>query len=119
MELKLNEVELVLGKDGLQSLAKQLAPLIAPLIEEKKDWKKLEETRSDLFAGKSGSWIRLNIFDAFPEVQIENNKPGAWVKGVHGKGKVTKIYLPYARAWMHEHHDEIDWTAKEVMNLKL
>ncbi len=114
MELKLNEVELVLGKTGLQSLAKQLAPLIAPLIEDKKDWKKLEETRSDLFAGKSGSWIRLNIFDAFPEVQIENNKPGAWVKGVHGKGNVTWLYMPYARKWMDKHHDEINWVAKEI-----
>lgn len=41
MELKLNEVELVLGKTGLQSLAKQLAPLIAPLIEDKKRLEKV------------------------------------------------------------------------------
>ena len=114
MELKLNEVELVLDNIGLQSLAEQLAPFIAPLIEDKKEWKKLEETRSNLFFFMSSSWIRLHIFDRFPEVQIENGHQGAWVKGVHGKGNVTRLYMPYARKWMDEHHDEIDWTAKEV-----
>lgn len=106
MELKLSDVD-------LQALAEQIAPLITTTQPEP-DWVKLEDIRADLFAGKAKSWIRLFIFDAFPEVQIENHQPGAWVVGAHGTGKITKIYLPYARAWMHEHHDEIDWTAKEV-----
>lgn len=76
------------------------------------DWVKLKDVRDDLFAGKSPAWIRLYIFDTFPEVQIENGQREAWVKGVHGQGSVTKIYLPYARGWMHEHHDDINWTAK-------
>lgn len=106
MELKLSDVD-------LQALAEQIAPLITTTQSEP-DWVKLEDIRADLFAGKAKSWIRLYIFDRFPEIQIENRQPGAWVVGAHGTGKITKIYLPYARPWMHEHHDEIDWTAKEV-----
>lgn len=106
MELKLSDVD-------LQALAEQIAPLITTTQSEP-DWARLEDVRADLFAGKAKSWIRLFIFDAFPEVQIENHQPGAWVVGAHGQGKITKIYLPYARDWMHKHHDEIDWTAKEV-----
>lgn len=106
-------MQLTLSKDDLQALAEQITPLISP-IKHEPDWVKLEGVRADLFAGKAKSWIRLFIFDRFPEVQIENRQPGAWVVDAHGTGKITKIYLPYARAWMHEHHDEIDWTAKEV-----
>lgn len=94
---------------------KELANLVAPLIKQEppqQDWAKLAGIRDDLFAGKSPAWIRLYVFDTFPEVQIENGQRGAWVKGVHGQGSVTKIYLPYARKWMHEHHDDIDWTAR-------
>lgn len=110
-------MEIKLTKQGLLELAKQLAPLIAKILGRVKpepDWVKLEDIRADLFAGKAKSWVRLYVFDQFPEIQVENGQPGAWVMGVHGSGKITKIYMPYARPWMHEHHDEIDWTAKEV-----
>lgn len=106
MELKLSDVD-------LQALAEQIAPLITTTQPEP-DWVKLEDIRADLFAGKAKSWIRLYIFDAFPEVQIENGNPKAWVVGAHGTGKVTKIYLPYARAWMHDNHDRINWLGKEM-----
>lgn len=106
-------MELTLTEQDLLSLAKQVAPLISPAKSEQ-DWAKLEDVRADLFAGKAKSWIRLFIFDAFPEVQIENGNPKAWVVGAHGTGKVTKIYLPYARAWMHDNHDRINWLGKEV-----
>lgn len=104
-------MQLTLSDVDLQALAEQIAPLITTTQAEP-DWVKLKDVRDDLFAGKSPAWIRLFIFDTFPEVQIENDQPQAWVKGVHGQGSVTKIYLPYARAWMHEHHSEINWTAK-------
>lgn len=90
-------MQLTLNNDDLQALAEQIAPLIATTQPEP-DWVKLEDVRADLFAGKAKSWIRLYIFDQFPEVQIENGNPKAWVVGAHGTGKVTKIYLPYARA---------------------
>ena len=106
MDLKLSDVD-------LQALAEQIAPLITTTQAEP-DWVKLEDIRADLFAGKAKSWIRLYIFDQFPEVQIENGRQGAWVVGAHGQGKITKIYLPYARVWMHDNHDRINWLAKEV-----
>lgn len=106
MELKLSDAD-------LQALAEQIAPLITTTQPEP-DWVKLEDIRADLFAGKAKSWIRLYIFDQFPEVQIENGNPKAWVVGAHGTGKITKIYLPYARAWMHDNHDRINWLGKEV-----
>ena len=104
-------MQLTLSDVDLQALAEQIVPLITTTQAEP-DWVKLKDVRDDLFAGKSPAWIRLYVFDTFPEVQIENGQSKAWVKGAHGKGSVTKIYLPYARAWMHEHHDEINWTAK-------
>lgn len=106
-------MQLTLNNDDLQALAKQVAPLISPAKPEP-DWVKLEDIRADLFAGKAKSWIRLYIFDQFPEIQIENGNPKAWVVGAHGTGKITKIYLPYARAWMHDNHDRINWLGKEV-----
>ena len=106
-------MEITLTDQDLLNLAKQVAPLISPAKPDQ-DWAKLEDIRADLFAGKAKSWIRLYIFDRFPEIQIENGHQGAWVVGAHGTGKITKIYLPYARAWMHEHHDDINWTAREV-----
>lgn len=110
-------MEIKLTKQSLLELAKLLAPIVAKILgitKPNRDWVKLEEIRADLFAGKAKSWIRLYVFDQFSEINIENGNPKAWVMGVHGTGKVTKIYLPYARPWMHEHHDEINWAAKEV-----
>lgn len=104
-------MEINFSPDNLKELATLVAPLLT-INQPEPDWVKLKDVRDDLFAGKSPAWIRLYIFDQFPEVQIENGDPKAWVVGAHGTGKITKIYLPYARAWMHEHHDEIDWTAK-------
>ena len=104
-------MEINFSPDNLKELATLVAPLLT-INQPEPDWVKLKDVRDDLFAGKSPARIRLYVFDAFPEVQIENGQPEAWVKGAHGKGSVTKIYLPYARTWMHEHHDDIDWTAK-------
>ncbi|MGJ3787909.1 hypothetical protein ACLOBK_03480 [Limosilactobacillus fermentum] len=104
-------MEINFSPDNLKELANLVAPLLS-INQPDQDWVKLEDIRADLFAGKAKSWIRLYIFDQFPEVQIENGDPKAWVVGAHGTGKVTKIYLPYARKWMHEHHDVINWTAK-------
>jgi hypothetical protein len=79
-------MEITLTEQDLLSLAKQVAPLISPAKPDQ-DWVKLEEIRADLFAGKAKSWIRLYIFDQFPEVQIENGNPKAWVVGAHGKAR--------------------------------
>lgn len=103
-------MEINLSPDNLKELAQLVAPLLT-INQPEPDWVKLKDVRDDLFAGKSPAWIRLFIFDSFPEVQIENN-PQGWVKGVHGKGNVTRIYLPTAREWLRKHHDEINWNEK-------
>ncbi|MGJ3757961.1 hypothetical protein ACLOEU_00810 [Limosilactobacillus fermentum] len=102
-------MEITLTQESLEELARLVAPLIQTKLEP--DWVRLEDARADLFAGKAPAWIRLHVFDAFPAVQIENN-PQGWVKGVHGKGNVTRIYLPTAREWLRKHHDEINWNEK-------
>lgn len=103
-------MEINFSPDNLKELASLVAPLLT-INQPDPDWVKLKDVRDDLFAGKSPAWIRLFIFDSFPEVQIENN-PQGWVKGVHGKGNVTRIYLPTAREWLRKHHDEINWNEK-------
>ncbi|MBE8118771.1 hypothetical protein HCY06_00385 [Limosilactobacillus fermentum] len=100
-------MEITLTQESLEELARLVAPLIQTKLEP--DWVRLEDARADLFAGKAPAWIRLYVFDSFPEVQIENN-PGGWVKSVHGHG--TKVYMPIARQWMREHHEQIDWNGK-------
>ncbi|PLT15926.1 hypothetical protein CYJ85_00320 [Limosilactobacillus fermentum] len=103
-------MEINFSPDNLKELAILVAPLLT-INQPEPDWVKLKDVRDDLFAGKSPAWIRLFVFDSFPEVQIENN-PQGWVKGVHGKGNVTRIYLPTAREWLRKHHDEINWNEK-------
>lgn len=103
-------MEINFSSDNLKELAQLVAPLLT-ISQPEPDWAKLKDVRDDLFAGKSPAWIRLFIFDSFPEVQIENN-PQGWVKGVHGKGNVTRIYLPTAREWLRKHHGEINWNEK-------
>lgn len=68
-------MQLTLSDVDLQALAKQIKPLISP-VKHEPDWVKLEDIRADLFAGKAKSWIRLYVFDQFPEVQIENGHQG-------------------------------------------
>ena len=98
-----------------QASLQELAELVAPLIKQdspQQGWAKLAEVQDDLFAGKAPAWIRLFIFDSFPQVQIENGKPEAWVMNAHGKGKTTQVYVPRARKWSDDHHEQINWTAK-------
>lgn len=99
---------------------RELADVIAPLVVIKKadpDWMKFKDCYQDLFAGKDRAWVGTYIFDAFPEVQMENGDPNAWVKGAHGKGHVTRIYVPLARPWLRKHHNEINWLAKNPKDL--
>ena len=104
-------MQIMMDQNSLQELANLVAPLLT-INQPEPDWVKLKDVRDDLFAGKSPAWIRLFIFDSFPEVKIENGKPEAWVMNAHGKGKTTQVYVPRARKWLDEHHEQIDWTAK-------
>lgn len=70
-----------------------------------------KETRDDLFHGKSAEWIRLFIFDAYPETNEIN---GGWVLNPRKtvSGKTTTILIKPAIKWLDEHEYEIDWNEK-------
>ena len=109
--------EVTLDARAKQELAEQIAPLVI-VKKREPDWQKYKECKDDLFAGKNKDWANLFIFDAFPEVQMENGDPEAWVKGVHPKGSVCRIYMPLARKWLRHHHNEINWLGKVPRNTK-
>lgn len=70
-----------------------------------------KETREDLFHGKGSEWIRVFIFDRYPETDEKN---GGWVlnprKTIHGK--TTTILVKPAIKWLNQHEYEIDWNEK-------
>lgn len=70
-----------------------------------------KEVRDDLFHGKSAEWIRLFIFDAYPETNEAN---GGWVLNPRktATGKTTTILVKPAIKWLDEHEYEIDWNAR-------
>lgn len=70
-----------------------------------------KEVRDDLFHGKSAEWIRLFIFDAYPETNEVN---GGWVLNPRKSkgGKTTTILVKQAIKWLDEHEYEIDWNAR-------
>lgn len=70
-----------------------------------------KEVRDDLFHGKSAEWIRLFIFDAYPETNEAN---GGWVLNPRktATGKTTTMLVKPAIKWLDEHEYEIDWNAR-------
>lgn len=70
----------------------------------------MKEFCRDFCHGKGEQWVRLFIFDEYPETDIKN---GGWVLNPrripgHGKQK-TSILVKPARKWLDEHEREIDW----------
>ena len=70
-----------------------------------------KETRQDLFHGKSAEWIRVFIFDRYPETDLKN---GGWVLNPRRSsgGKSTSILYEPAKKWLNEHEYEIDWNER-------
>ena len=70
----------------------------------------MKEFCHDFCHGKGEEWVRLFIFDEFPEPDIKN---GGWVlnpRRIPGPGKQkTSILVEPARKWLDEHEREIDW----------
>lgn len=63
----------------------------------------MEEFRT-LAHGKAPEWIKLFIFNAFPETK-------EWAFGVGmGKGHPIKINYSKAKTWMDKHESEINWS---------
>lgn len=72
---------------------------------------KMKEFAQKYCGGKAMPWIRLFIFDEFPEVDFKN---GGWVVNPRKseEGKTTLIFEKPAAEWMEKHRNEIDWNAK-------
>lgn len=69
----------------------------------------IEEFRKKYCRNRAPEWVRLRVFDAFPETNFEN---GGWV--VHprtrpGHHDTTYIYEYEAAIWMEKHKFDIDW----------
>lgn len=72
---------------------------------------KMKEFAQKYCGGKAMPWIRLFIFDEFPEVDFKN---GGWVVNPRksDEGSKTFIFEKPAAKWMETHRGEIDWNAK-------
>lgn len=70
-----------------------------------------KETRENLFHGKGPEWIRVFIFDRYPETDEKN---GGWVLNPRRTeyGETTTILVKPAIKWLNEHEYEIDWNEK-------
>ena len=72
---------------------------------------KIKEFAHKYCGGKAMPWVRLFIFDEFPEVDFKN---GGWVVNPRKNedGGTTLIFEKPAAEWMEKHRNEIDWNAK-------
>lgn len=72
---------------------------------------KMPEFSKKYCGSRADKWIRLYIFDQFPEVDIKN---GGWVVNPHwtSDGRRTIIFENPASEWMDKHRLDIDWHAK-------
>ena len=72
---------------------------------------KMKEFSEKYCGKKAPNWIRLFIFDEFPEVNIKN---GGWVVNPRRteEGSKTIIFEKTAAEWMEKHRNDIDWNAK-------
>lgn len=103
------------GLINQQVLADQVHQQIDEFLQKNKPLprtaKLTKEIRENLFHGKSAEWIRLFIFDMYPETNEIN---GGWVLNPRKTvaGKTTTILVKSAIKWLDEHEYEIDWNAK-------
>ncbi|WP_233551989.1 MULTISPECIES: DUF771 domain-containing protein [unclassified Lactobacillus] len=72
---------------------------------------KMKEFSKKYCGSKAVPWIRLFIFDEFPEVDFKN---GGWVVNPRktAEGSRTFIFEKPAQEWLDKHRCEIDWNAK-------
>lgn len=72
----------------------------------------LDEFRQQYCGGKGREWVRVYIFDAFPETDATN---GGWVVNPHcGRGHNTIIFQKRAAEWMQRNQLKIDWNASLI-----
>lgn len=106
MQLTIDHTELTNAIDGIMK-ERGYAP------SESIDGKtiRIKEFAKKYCGGKAVPWVRLFIFDEFPEVNFKN---GGWVVNPRKseEGKTTLIFEKPAAEWMEKHRNEIDWNAK-------
>lgn len=105
-------MEELINKENLENLicqivSKQLKQSNIEVLEDNKVIG-FTEFQSKYLPQHGKGWIRLNIFDKFPEVDIEN---GGFVINPRGQGKKTWIYEKQACQWLSKHIYDIDWNA--------
>ncbi|WP_281829822.1 MULTISPECIES: DUF771 domain-containing protein [Lactobacillus] len=76
--------------------------------QNEKSFMNMTEFRKEFCANKAPCWVRLFIFDSFPEIIAEN---GGFVYDPHGRGKRTRIYVPDAKIWFSQNRNKINWSA--------
>lgn len=72
----------------------------------------LDEFRKAYCFNHSKTWVRIFIFDEFPETAYQE---GGWAMNPSGKEpgiRGTWIYEEKAAKWLDQHDDEIDWSAR-------
>lgn len=70
----------------------------------------VEEFRKRCLGGKGRAWVKREIFDRYPETNIENG--GFVVDPFPGTGRKTIIYAYDASLWVNEHYHEFNWSVK-------
>ena len=67
----------------------------------------IEEFRKVYCGNKGAEWVRVNIFDEFPEVDAAN---GGWVVNPHN-GLKTLIFEKRGAKWLENNMPRINWSA--------
>lgn len=70
----------------------------------------IDEFRKQYCGGKGREWVRVFIFDAFPETDVAN---GGWAVNPHN-GYRTIIFQKRAAEWMQQNQLKIDWNASLI-----
>lgn len=99
----------LINKDALIVIFK---PIIKALFDKEKEETEgatinIDEFRKKYCGGKGREWVRVFIFDEFPEVDFEND---GFVVNPRG-GKKTIIFRKDAKKWIEANYHRIDWNA--------
>lgn len=102
-----------MDEEILKSIAKRVVNYLPEQAVNEPEWMKLEPARQHLFCNKSPEWIRLYIFDRYPETAMNKTNPDGFVVNPRGgRGKTTQINVPLAKKWLATHRSEIDWNER-------
>nr|TVV05528.1 DUF771 domain-containing protein [Lactobacillus jensenii] len=106
----------LINKKSLQELIRATFMEMKPRLEEELTGRTIDidQFRKEYCGGKSASWVRTFIFDAFPETNYEN---GGWCMFPHrtAGARKTIILVKQASEWMEKNRRRIDWSKQEEL----